>query len=104
MPNLTVNVTPELLKQAKLYASQHNTTLSDLVRSNLAELTKTDKTVLEKFADGSVSSEDARALLNFKNKDELFHAICSGGLAIYHISRDKAEKMANDAILLAELK
>jgi len=103
MPNLTVSVTPELLREAKIYASQHNTNLSDIVRGYLIQLTQTNKTILAKYADGSISSAEAQDLLNLKNKGELFHAVCSAGLGIYHIDKEKAEKMANGALVLARL-
>jgi len=58
------------------------------------------KTVLKKYAAGSVSSEDAYESLNLNNKEDLFYLVCAAGLTIYHIDRDKAESMADTAILL----
>ena len=104
MPNLTVNVTDELLKQSKIYASEHRTTLSNIVRNNLIDLTKINKTILEKYADGSLSSKDAVNSLNLDSKEELFKLVCASGLEIYHIENNLAEKMANNALLLTGLK
>lgn len=40
MPNLTLQLDQTLLKAAKVYAAQHDTSISELVRRHLAELTK----------------------------------------------------------------
>jgi hypothetical protein len=40
MPNLTLQLDHTLLKAAKVYAAQHDTSISELVRRHLTELTK----------------------------------------------------------------
>lgn len=40
MPNLTIQLDQALLKAAKVFAAQHDTSISELVRQHLTELTK----------------------------------------------------------------
>lgn len=40
MPNLTIQLDAALLKAAKVYAARHDTSISELVRRHLAELTR----------------------------------------------------------------
>lgn len=40
MPNLTLHLDAALLKAAKVYAARHDTSISELVRRHLAELTR----------------------------------------------------------------
>lgn len=40
MPNLTLQLDPALLKAAKVYAARHETSISELVRRHLSELTR----------------------------------------------------------------
>jgi predicted nucleotidyltransferase len=40
MPNLTLQIDQALLKAAKVYAAQHDTSISELVRQHLSELTQ----------------------------------------------------------------
>jgi len=40
MPNLTLHLDAALLKAAKVYAAQHDTSISELVRQHLATLTR----------------------------------------------------------------
>jgi predicted nucleotidyltransferase len=40
MPNLTLHLDAALLKAAKVYAAQHDTSISELVRRHLSELTQ----------------------------------------------------------------
>lgn len=100
MPNLTVNVTPELLRQAKVYASQNGTTLSDIVRKNLADLTKRNRSVVERYAAGSISSSEGQQELGLDSKDQFFAKVCGSGLSLYHLDRTKADQLATEALIL----
>lgn len=100
MPNLTVNIDPELLRQAKVYASQHGTTLSDLVRKNFLEITKSDRSIIERYVDGGISSADAQQALGLRTKQDFFAEVCRSGHQLYHLKREKAEQLANAAIAL----
>lgn len=104
MPNLTVNIAPELLRQAKLYAAQNNTTLSNIVRSKLLDVTKSQRTVIEKYTEGAISSTEAQQALGLKTKQEFFRAVCKSGKPLYHINRDKADQQAHEALVLCGLR
>lgn len=100
MPNLTVNVTPELLRQAKVYASQNGTTLSDIVRKNLADLTRRNRSVVERYAVGSISSSEGQQELGLDSKDQFFANVCGSGLSLYHLDRIRADQLATEALIL----
>lgn len=100
MPNLTVNITPELLRQAKVYASQNNTTLSEIVRGRLLEVTRANRSTIEKYSDGSISSSEGQQALGLNSKEEFFQEVCRSGHNLYHLNREKAEQLANGALAL----
>ncbi|MFM7295032.1 MAG: hypothetical protein ACKO1K_09525 [Burkholderiales bacterium] len=100
MPNLTVNVAPELLRQAKVYASQNSTTLSDIVRRNLVDLTRTNRSTAERYADGSISSAEGQRELGLDSKDQFFEEVCGSGHSLYHLDRAKADQLATEALVI----
>lgn len=100
MPNLTVNVAPELLRQVKVYASQNSTTISDIVRRNLVALTRTNRSTVERYADGSMSSAEGQRELGLDSKDQFFAKVCGSGQSLYHLDRAKADQLAAEALIL----
>lgn len=99
MPNITVNVTPELLRQAKIYASKNNTTLSNIVRDKLNEVTRSEQSAIEKYAQGLITSSEGQQALNLATREEFFHEVCRAGHQLYHIPREQAERLANEALI-----
>ena len=97
MPNLTVTLDAELLRAAKVYAAQQQTSISRIVHQRLAELVGREPRpagddVLARFARDQIGRHAAtRALGDYGTLLEL---MAQRGLALPRVPEQQAEAMA----------
>jgi predicted nucleotidyltransferase len=78
MPNLTLHLDAALLKAAKVYAAQHDTSISELVRQHLAALTRaTDGEIAAQLAAEKPRIEALALKRGFRNL-RIFGSVARG--------------------------
>lgn len=93
MSNLTVNIDPALLKKAKIYAAKNDTTLSDLVRKRLVEITASEDSVAERCSAGKVKLREGATIENM-GLNEFIGEVARTKNGLYRIPQDDAEAAA----------
>jgi plasmid stability protein len=100
MAHLTINIDDRLLRASKVFAAEHGTSISKLVRTHLSELTgmapnSTTADPLELFSRGAIGRKDAMSALGV-DYGALIDLLVERGLSLPSLPDDELERMADD--------
>jgi hypothetical protein len=101
MPTLSIAMNESLFQATKAYANQHATSISQIVRNHLAQLTSikptTEIETLERFSGGEIGRLEAMKTLHI-DYSTLLERLGQQGLSLPTLPADELEQMVNNFV------